>query len=225
MKAELLLPDIRVKVETKNGVVQPTRESEKVIVERLLRELKPLEEAGKLGAFLLQMSPAFSPRQNALSELDGLWDLFRSYEIAVELRNRHWMSGDEFERTVDYFTDRKITLVLLDAPESEHFTITPAFDVITNPTLGYFRAHGRNAEGFIKGRSVAERFDYDYSPQEVEEIAERLRKVTEEVDRLHVIANNNRSDYAPKLAAALQRKLGLQRELQRTPTVTQSKLF
>jgi uncharacterized protein YecE (DUF72 family) len=72
---------------------------------------------------------------------------------------------------------------------------------------------------------VAERFDYDYSEKEVEEIAERLRKVTEEVDCLHVIANHNRSDYAPKLAAALREKLGLQCELRRTPTVTQSKLF
>jgi hypothetical protein len=52
-----------------------------------------------------------------------------------------------------------------------------------------------------------------------------LRKITEEVARLHIIANNNRSDYAPKLAAALRQKPSLQRELQRTPTVTQSKLF
>jgi uncharacterized protein YecE (DUF72 family) len=225
MKAEFLPPEIRAKVETKNGTVQPTRESEKIIVERLLRELKPLEEADKLGAFLLQMSPAFSPKQNALSELDGLWDLFGGYVVAVELRNRYWITGDQFQRTVDYFRDCKITLVLLDTPESEHFTIMPAFDVTTNPKLGYFRAYGRNAKGFINGRSVAERFDYDYSPEEVEEIAARLRQVSEEVDRLHIIANNNRSDYAPKLAAALQEKLGLQRELQRTPTVTQAKLF
>jgi uncharacterized protein YecE (DUF72 family) len=52
---------------------------------------------------------------------------------------------------------------------------------------------------------VAERFDYDYSEKEVEEIAARLREVSEEVERLHVIANNNRSDYAPKLAAVLRR--------------------
>jgi uncharacterized protein YecE (DUF72 family) len=119
----------------------------------------------------------------------------------------------QFARTVDYFTNRRIALVLVDAPESEHFTVMPNFDCVTNPALGYFRLHGRNEAGYIRGRSVAERFDYDYSPAEVKEIAERLRAVEKEVERLHVIANNNRSNYAPKLAEALRKQLGLQREL------------
>ena len=91
----------------------------------------------------------------------------------------------------------------------------PGFDCVTDQRLGYFRLHGRNAEGYIKGRSVAERFDYDYSPEDVKEIAGRLRKVDQEVERLHVIANNNRSNYAPKLAEALRKQVGLRDELQR----------
>jgi len=91
----------------------------------------------------------------------------------------------------------------------------PGFDCVTDQRLGYFRLHGRNAEGYIRGRSVAERFDYDYSPEEVKEIAERLRKVDKEVEHLHVIANNNRSNYAPKLAEALRKQIGLREELQR----------
>ena len=108
-----------------------------------------------------------------------------------------------------------MTLVLVDAPQSEHFTVMPGFDCATDQRLGYFRLHGRNAEGYIKGRTVAERFDYDYSPEEVKEIAEHLRKVDEEVERLHVIANNNRSNYAPKLAEALRKQLGLREEFRR----------
>jgi hypothetical protein len=38
-------------------------------------------------------------------------------------------------------------------------------------------------------------------------------EVSKEVDELHVVANNNRSNYAPKLAEALKQKLGLQGEL------------
>ena len=87
-------------------------------------------------------------------------------------------------------------------------------DAVTNPALGYFRFHGRNEAGYIRGRSVAERFDYDYPEKEVEELAERIRKVAEEVEELHVVANNNRSNYAPKLARALQEKLRLQRRLE-----------
>jgi hypothetical protein len=47
------------------------------------------------------------------------------------------------------------------------------------------------------------------------QIAERLRKVDKEVERLHVIANNNRSNYALKLAEALRKEIGLREELQR----------
>ena len=174
-----------------------------------------MRDAGKLGVFLLQMSPAFRPKTHKLSDLDTIAELFFSHPLAVELRNRDWVTGERFQETVNYFKERRLTLVLLDAPASEHFTVMPGFDCVTDQRLGYFRLHGRNAEGYIRGRSVAERFDYDYSPEEVKEIADRLRKVDKEVEHLHVIANNNRSNYAPKLAEALRRQIGLREELQR----------
>src|SRR5439155_25837899 len=175
---------------------------------------EPMRDAGKLGVFLLQLSPAFRPKTHKLSDLDTLAELFSSHPLAVELRNRDWVTRERFQETVNFFKERRLTLVLVDAPESEHFTVMPGFDCATDPRLGYFRLHGRNAEGYIKGRTVAERFDYDYSREEVKEIAERLRKVDKEVERLHVIANNNRSNYAPKLAEALRKEIGLREELQ-----------
>ena len=60
----------------------------------------------------------------------------------------------------------------------------------------------------------AERFDYDYSDNEVKELAERIRKVALEVEELRVIANNNRSNYAPRLVERLAKLLNLERELQ-----------
>ncbi len=226
MQAKFLPPDLRSRVPTRNGVVQLTSASERLIVQRVLRELQPMKDAGKLGAFLLQLSPAFSPRKHTLKELDSLLELLSGHALAVELRNRDWVVEERFKDTCEYFQQRKITFVLVDAPESEHFTIMPGLDCVTNLKLGYFRLHGRNETGYIRGRSVAERFDYDYSPEEVKEIAERLRKVEKEVERLHVIANNNRSNYAPKLAKALQEQLRLQRELRKELSKTrQGQLF
>jgi uncharacterized protein YecE (DUF72 family) len=215
MELKFLPPELRERVEAEKGIVKVTPGTERLVAKRLLQLLEPLREAGKLGVFLLQMSPGFRPRTHKLSDLDTIAELFSSHPLAVELRNRDWVIGERFDETVDYFRKRKLSLVLLDAPESEHFTVMPGFDCVTDQRLGYFRLHGRNAEGFVKGRSVAERFDYDYSPEEVKEIAERLRKVDKEVERLHVIANNNRSNYAPKLAEALRKELGLREELQK----------
>jgi uncharacterized protein YecE (DUF72 family) len=215
MDVKFLPPDLRNRVETQNNIIKPTTSTERLVAKRLLQLFEPMRDAGKLGVFLLQLSPAFRPKTHKLSDLDTIAELFASDPLAVELRNRDWVTRERFQETVNYFKQRRMTLVLVDAPESEHFTVMPGFDCVTDQRLGYFRLHGRNAEGYIKGRSVAERFDYDYSPEEVKEIAERLRKVDKEVERLHVIANNNRSNYAPKLAEALRKQIGLREELQR----------
>jgi uncharacterized protein YecE (DUF72 family) len=213
MEAKFLPPDLRSKVGVTNSKIKLTRKSEELIVHRFLREIAPLKQAGKLGAFLLQLSPAFRPKTDQLNELDSLWQQLGDCSIAVELRNRDWVTGDQLGGTTNYFAERKITLVLVDAPESQHFTIMPSFDCVTNSSLGYLRLHGRNEQGYIRGRSVAERFDYDYSETEVKEIAARVRKLEKEVAALHVVANNNRSNYAPKLAKRLRELFGLQREL------------
>jgi uncharacterized protein YecE (DUF72 family) len=213
MEPKFLPPDLRSKLTLVNGRIKLTPPTEKLIVQRFLREMQPLIKARKLGAFLLQLSPAFRPKSHQLTELDSLWEHFAGHDVAVELRNRDWVSGDQFDETIGYFKKSRTTLVLVDAPQSEHFTIMPGFDAVTNPKLGYLRLHGRNEQGYIKGRSVAERFDYDYSEQEVKEIAARIRALEKEIERLHVIANNNRSNYAPKLARRLQELLGLRNRL------------
>jgi uncharacterized protein YecE (DUF72 family) len=215
MQVKFLPPELRERVETQNGVIKLAQATERLVATRLLQLFEPMRDASKLGVFLLQMSPAFRPKTHQLSDLDTIAELFASHPLAVELRNRDWVTRERFQETVDYFKQRRLTLVTVDAPESEHFTVMPGFDCVTDKRLGYFRLHGRNVEGYIKGRTVAERFDYDYSPEEVTEIAERLRKVDKEVEHLHVIANNNRSNYAPKLAEALRKQIGLRDELQR----------
>ena len=114
------------------------------------------------------------------------------------------MIEPQLKDTLEYFRSRRLTFVLVDAPQDSHFTVMPGLDCVTNPDLGYFRFHGRNAEGYIKGRTVAERFDHDYSDEEVDELTERIEEVEEQVKELHIVANNNRSNYAPRLAERIQ---------------------
>jgi uncharacterized protein YecE (DUF72 family) len=214
MEAKFLPPDLRTKLPQRNGAVELTPKTEELVAARLLRELEPLRAAKKLGAFLLQLSPAFRPKNNQLTELDSLGPHLGGIPLALELRNRDWVTGNQLDDTLSWFRERRITFVLVDAPASEHFTVMPGIDRVTNPELGYFRFHGRNEQGYIRGRSVAERFDYDYSDNEVKELAERIRKVALEVEELRVIANNNRSNYAPRLVERLAKLLNLERELQ-----------
>ncbi|MBW3597702.1 MAG: DUF72 domain-containing protein [Planctomycetes bacterium] len=203
-----MLPrDLRPKGKDAKSKVKPTQKLETAMAERFLESAAPLAEAGKLGALLLQLSPSFSPRKHRLEELDHVLDVLKGHKVAVELRNRTWLADEEVDDTIAYFRKRKIAFVTVDGPEGSHFMIMPKLDVVTTPKLAYLRAHGRNREGYVRGRSVAERFDYDYPIDELEEIADRAEDLAAAAGETHIIFNNNKSSYAPKAAERFRRIL------------------
>ena len=103
---------------------------------------------------LLQLSPGFSPRSNELSELDHLISLFKNYKLAIEFRNKGWVSDSRLEELNEFLCNKKVTFVGVDAPDTEHFMAFPYLEMVTNPALAYLRCHGRNAEGYVKGRAL-----------------------------------------------------------------------
>jgi uncharacterized protein YecE (DUF72 family) len=209
VKTTSLPPDIRRDAETNprgNLILRP--KLERIVAERILAEVEPLREAGKLGAFLLQLSPSFSPYKHKLEELEQLASLFRDERLAIELRNRNWLTEPHREQTLAFFETKGLPFVLVDAPESEHFTVMQRENLVTSPRLVYLRLHGRNERGYIAGKSVAERFNYDYSDDEIAGVATRVRDLAEETEEVHVAFNNNYSLYAPKAALRLKVAMG-----------------
>ena len=131
------------------------------------------------------------------------------YELAIEFRNRNWAIGDQLESTIDFVRKHRAIFVNVDAPASDHFTVMPAdVDEVTNSAAAYLRLHGRNAKAYVTGKTVAARFDYDYSDKEITEVAQRSKKLAQEARELHVIFNNNNLDYAPRAALRLRKALG-----------------
>jgi uncharacterized protein YecE (DUF72 family) len=196
-----LPPDLRDEVKTgERGRVLLTEELEHALAARLVAETAPLAEAGKLGAFLVQLTPAFAPGRHELAELDGLVDELRSRPVAVELRHRGWMAEKRIDGTLGWFTERGVAFVCVDAPPGQHVTIMPPIDAATRDDLAYLRAHGRNAHGYLTGKSAAERFAWRYEDEELEEIGDRARALAESAGEVHVLFNNNRGDDAPTAA-------------------------
>jgi uncharacterized protein YecE (DUF72 family) len=208
--AKLLPPQLRRRAEVDaNGKVKLTGELEEALLGILLRSLSILQKADKLGALLLQLSPSFSPHEHDLVELAPLIAMLRDYSLAIEFRNRNWVVGDHLRSTIEFLTGHGVIFVNVDAPRAEHFTILPSdLNEITNRQFAYLRLHGRNAEGYLKGKTVAARFDYDYSDGEIGEIAKRARQLAEAARDVHVIFNNNNLDYAPRAATRLRAVLG-----------------
>jgi uncharacterized protein YecE (DUF72 family) len=206
---ESLPPDLRERAETAGrGRVSLTPDLETALAERLIEETAPLVDAGKLGSYLLQLTPAFSPARHSLDELDRLVEVFRPHRLAVELRNRNWVDDRRREATLDWFADRDVTYVTVDAPPADNFQVMPPLDAVTNPSVAYLRAHGRNTKGYLTGKSVAERFAWRYTDDELEEIAGRARGLAESAGEVHVAFNNNRGDDAPTAAQRFRALLG-----------------
>jgi uncharacterized protein YecE (DUF72 family) len=217
--AKLLPPDLQRRAETDaRGNVKSTPDLQEALLKIFLRAMAIFRDARKLGVFLLQLSPAFSPRKHELGELESLLDMLSDHELAIEFRNRNWAVGNQLQSTIDFLQKHHAVFVNVDAPASDHFMVMPSdVDEVTNSDVAYLRLHGRNARGYITGKTVAARFDYDYSENEIAEVAQRSRKLTREARELHVIFNNNNLDYAPRAALRLRKALG---QIVKTPAQT-----
>jgi len=217
--AKLLPLDLQKLAETNaKGIVKSTLELQRALLKIFLRSASIFHDAGKLGVFLLQLSPAFSPRKHELDELIQLIEMLSGYDLAIEFRNRNWAVGDRLESTIDFMGKRRAIFVNVDAPASDHFMVMPSdVDEITNSEVAYLRLHGRNAKAYIAGKTVAARFDYDYSESEIAEVAQRSRRLAKDARELHVIFNNNNLDYAPRAALRLRNALG---QIVKTPAQT-----
>ena len=178
-QVESLPPELREGAQVGGrGRVTLTPELETALARRLVEETAPLAEAGKLGAYLVQLTPAFGPGRHSLDELDGLIAALEPHRVAVELRNRNWLRDERRDETLRWFSDHAVAFVAVDAPPGDHYSIMPSeFDAVTTDDLAVIRLHGRNTEGYLKGKSVAERFAWRYEDDELEEIAGRARSL------------------------------------------------
>jgi uncharacterized protein YecE (DUF72 family) len=181
---------------------------ERAMAEATLIAVEPLVAAGKLSSFLLQMTPAFSPHDHRLDEIQPLIHSLGPIPVAVELRHRGWLGGKRLEDTLRWYEDVNAAFVCVDMPHGDAPTIVPAVDVVTRDDLAYFRAHGRNAEGYLKGKSVAERFGYQYDGEEMQELAGRVRSLGELASDVRTMFNNNRGADAPTSARRMRELLG-----------------
>ena len=173
----------------------------------LMEGMEPLIEAKKLGAFLLVLSPFFSPERHSLGELDRLIEKIRPYTLAIELRHAGWVKGNARAATLQYFRERKVAWVAVDMPPIVGSDIMPVIDEVTQPDLAYLRLHGRNLNWF-KVKSAADRHAYFYDESERLELVKRIHALEKKAKNVRVVANNHFKDFAPKTALLLKEALG-----------------
>ena len=193
----------RAEVDARGRVVLTPRLHD-AMLDETCAAVEPLAEAGKLATFLVQLTPAFKPGAHELAELTPMIERLRPHPVAIELRHRGWLEGDRLERTLGFYEEHDAVFVCVDGPEGPAPTIVPNLDAVTHDRVAYVRAHGRNARGYMTGRSVPERFDHKYAKRELEEIRGRVEGLAEEAEEVRLMFNNNKSDYAPRAAEQMR---------------------
>jgi uncharacterized protein YecE (DUF72 family) len=165
--------------------------------------LRPLHDAGKLGAVLFQYPPWFGPRRASRDELGALRERLPDYRVCVEFRSPRWLATpDDRERTLGRLEELGLTFVSVDAPEASGL---PRMFASTTDDLAVVRFHGRADRAWTTtSGSAAERFRYRYSDAELRELARPLAELAGDVRETHLLMNNCYRDYAVLNAARLR---------------------
>jgi uncharacterized protein YecE (DUF72 family) len=123
---------------------------------------------------------------------------FRQYRLAVELRHRCWSDDED---TAILLQENNITWVNTDEPI---FHSSVATDLPVTSDMAYLRFHGRNKETWWSGDNET-RYKYLYSPEELEELAVKVRSTTEKTKLTFAFFNNHWQGYAPRNAVGMMK--------------------
>jgi uncharacterized protein YecE (DUF72 family) len=167
--------------------------------------LEVMRTAGKLGAVHFQFAPwvAFHPK--SFEYLEHCRAMLAGFPLAVEFRNKTWFDSDRHTtRTLAFERENGLVNVIADEPQGIPNTI-PAVWEVTNPALAVVRMHGRNRETWNKKglTGSSQRFNYDYSESELQEIAGDVLALSRKAQRVHVLFNTNYQDQGQRTARTL----------------------
>jgi uncharacterized protein YecE (DUF72 family) len=147
--------------------------------------LRPLREAGRLGALLMQFPFSFHNTRENRDHVLRLAERFAAYPLVLEVRHASW-HDDEL---VTMLREAHIGLSNIDQPLFAK-SIAPSSEATS--TVGYVRLHGRNAEHWwTREMRSTERYDYLYTPEELQPWVHRIEDVAANTDDVYVIANNH----------------------------------
>lgn len=164
--------------------------------------IDPLASAGKLGPLLIQFPASFHRTPEAAAYVEWLLKTFSGYTLAVELRHRSWSDVPETAALLD---QAHAAWVQIDEPK---FKSSVRQDLVGgNADIYYLRLHGRNAKEWWDHAESEDRYNYFYSKEELEPIAEIVRDVRTIAKKAYLFMNNHFSAQSVANAITLKKML------------------
>jgi uncharacterized protein YecE (DUF72 family) len=169
--------------------------------------LGPLLSEGKLGVLLAQFPYSFHNTEENRGYLLKLQAALPEFPLAVELRHRSWQ-----QRAVrEFLREAGLDFCNLDQPMVSY--PMGATRWVTG-SRGYLRCHGRHKEAWFEfGEDRQARYDYLYSPEELDDLAARARELMEKAAETYVIFNNHPAGQAVANGLELAHRLAPTRRI------------
>lgn len=167
-----------------NQEMTHVRQSGEEASRAFVRILQPLVTAGKLGCVLAQFPYSFGYNSANRDYLQRLGDWLQGYPLVIEFRNSAWLNNETRSRLMA----RDIGFCCVDEPELPG--LMPPVAEVTGRT-GYIRFHGRNAARWWRHEQAWERYDYTYSPDELEQWLPRIQMIGSKAENTFIFANNH----------------------------------
>ncbi|MCK4836312.1 MAG: DUF72 domain-containing protein, partial [Candidatus Aminicenantes bacterium] len=146
---------------------------------------QPLIRSKKLAGFLAQFPYSFKLNTENMDYLEELQSGFNGYPFAVEFRHDSWNR----EEIIDFFKQNRLIWVNIDQPViSRSLPLTSEF---THPLVSYFRLHGRNYQSWFSNQGRDARYNYSYSTRELNQIAEKIKKLSNLAKTIFISGNNH----------------------------------
>jgi uncharacterized protein YecE (DUF72 family) len=167
--------------------------------------IRPLRDAGKLGAVHFQFPPWVKPAPRVFAHIEDCAHRLPGYRLSIEFRHMSWFDDVHREATLAFLRKHAFIHTVTDEPQGFANSVPTLWEA-TNPAMGIFRLHGRNTAMWdTPGATVEQRFGYAYTDEELADLGELAEAFAKQVRQLHIIFNNNHRDQGHKNASSLIR--------------------
>ena len=147
--------------------------------------LAPLVEAERFGALLMQFPWSFRNTDENREYVARLRARFREYPLILEVRHASWSEPG----MLDTLQQLDIGLCNIDQPLFKRSVLPGS---VTTSAVGYIRLHGRNYQAwFTENKHAGERYDYLYSPEELDPWIDRIKAVEHAASDTYIVTNNH----------------------------------
>ena len=167
-----------------NSEMTHEREGDPEVFRIFQEALQALIDDGKFGCIRAQFPNSFQPSDESVEYLTWFREQIPSLPTVVEFRNRRWVTADTF----DLLETLGLGFCCVDEPSLEG--LMPPMSLAT-ADVGYVRFHGRNARQWYEHDEAWQRYNYQYTEQELEEWIGKVRDIADATPETFVFFNNH----------------------------------